>query len=69
MYSILIMPFIDNVKIYQDLKSRSIEKDISFAFVLENVEGLLNSKKINNEILSYRLNSFKSDANDLVKYF
>jgi sporadic carbohydrate cluster protein (TIGR04323 family) len=68
MYSLLMLP-IDSSKKLSKLNSICSTKNIRFHFVLENFISSIQDQSFKNELLNYRLNSFKSPISSIFLYF
>jgi sporadic carbohydrate cluster protein (TIGR04323 family) len=67
MYSLSILPILDSVKMSK-IRALSIDKNLNYAFVLENFESSLNDEKFNSEALSYNVQNLRSDIESLRCY-
>lgn len=68
MYSLSILPIADSVKMSK-IRTFSINKNLNFAFVLENFECRLDDNKFDSEALSYIALNFRSNIDSLQGLF
>lgn len=68
MYSLSMLPF-DNVIKMKKIKNISLQKNIRYAFVLENFECTLIEGRFEDEASSYSLSRLQANISDVKRYF
>jgi sporadic carbohydrate cluster protein (TIGR04323 family) len=68
MYSLTILPFDNTIKM-KSIKNISIQKNIRYAFVLENFECTLIEDRFEDEASSYSLARLQANISDVKRYF
>jgi sporadic carbohydrate cluster protein (TIGR04323 family) len=68
MYSLSMLPFDNTIKM-NNIKNISIQKNIRYAFVLENFECTLIEGRFEDEASSYSLARLQANIGDVKRYF